>query len=78
MLFDEASPPGKLTIITLLVTTGEVNLVHESEPSFCLASFDNCNNRRAQLIAHCEPEMDIMEESRTASLKLGGKLNLRG
>lgn len=61
VLFVEASPPGKLTVMTLYVTTGEVNLVHESEPSFCLASLDIGNNRRAQLIAHSKPEADIMD-----------------
>jgi hypothetical protein len=48
----EAGPPGKLTILTLFITTGDVALKHESEPSFCLASLDIGSGRRAQLVAH--------------------------
>jgi hypothetical protein len=52
VVYIEAAPPGKLTVLTLFVTVGDVVLRHESEPSFCLASLDIGNNRRAQLIAH--------------------------
>lgn len=52
----EAGPPGKLTILTLFITTGDVLLKHESEPSFCLASLDIGSGRRAQLVAHGDPE----------------------
>jgi hypothetical protein len=52
----EAGPPGKITVLTLIVTSGEPELSHESEPSFRLASFDIGEGRHAQLIAHGEPE----------------------
>lgn len=52
----EAAPRGKLTTLTLFITTGDVVLKHESEPSFCLASLDIGSGRRAQLVAHGDPE----------------------
>ena len=59
VVYIEAAPPGKVTVLTLFVTVGDVVLRHESEPSFCLASLDIGNNRRAQLIVHGEPEGDL-------------------
>lgn len=59
VIFIEAAPPGKLTVLTLFVTVGDFVLTHESEPSFCLASLAICNDRRAQLIAHGDPEGDL-------------------
>lgn len=59
VVYIEAAPPGKLTVLTLFVTVGDVVLRHKSEPSFCLASLDIGNNRRAQLIAHCDPAGDL-------------------
>lgn len=59
VVFIEAPPPGKLTVLTLFVTVADTTLSHESEPSFCLASLGIGNNRYAQLIAHGEPEGDI-------------------
>jgi hypothetical protein len=61
IVFVEAPPTGKLTVVTLFITTGETLLRHESEPSICLASLDIGNNRRAQLIAHGDPEGDFPE-----------------
>jgi hypothetical protein len=59
VIYVESAPPGKLTVLTLFVTVGEPELAHDSEPSFRLASFDFGNGRRAQLIAHGEPENDF-------------------
>jgi hypothetical protein len=59
VIYVESAPPGKLTVLTLFVTAGEPKLAHDSEPSFRLASFDFGNGRRAQLIAHGEPENDF-------------------
>lgn len=56
--FIEPGPPGKMTVLTLFITIGEVILRHETEPSFCLASLDIGLGRRAQLVAHGEPEAD--------------------
>jgi hypothetical protein len=52
----EAGPSGKLTALTLFVTTGDLVLKHESEPGFCLASLDIGSGQRAQLVAHAEAE----------------------
>jgi len=59
VLHIEAPPSGKLTAFTVFITGGEVALKHESEPSFCIASLDVGEGRRAQLIAHGEPEGTI-------------------
>jgi hypothetical protein len=61
VIYIEAAPPKKLTVVTLFVTVGESTLTHESEPSFCLASLDIGGNRRAQLVAHGDPECDFPE-----------------
>lgn len=52
----EAAPRGKLTSLTLFITTGDIALKHESEPSFCIASLDIGSGLRAQLVAHGDPE----------------------
>ena len=59
VIYIEAAPPGKLTVVTLFVTAGDLTLAHEPEPSFCLASLDIGDNRRAQLVAHGDPEGDL-------------------
>jgi hypothetical protein len=59
VFYVEAAPPGKLAMLTVFVTIGDLALTHESEPSFCLASLDIGNNQRAQLIVHGEPEGTI-------------------
>lgn len=56
VIFIEAPPKGKLTVLSLFVTVGDITLRHESEPSFCLASFHIGDNRYAQIIAHSDPE----------------------
>jgi hypothetical protein len=61
VLYIEAPPPGKLTVVTLFVTTGDLTLTHPSEPSFHLASLDIDGKRRAHLVAHGEPEGDFMK-----------------
>lgn len=66
VIFLEASPPGKLTVVTLFVTIGDVVLTHGSEPSFCLASLPIDNLRRVQLVVHSDPEgnlPDLIERS---------------
>lgn len=59
VIFIEAAPPGRLTVLTLFVTVGDIVLTHEFEPSFCLASLDIGGGRYAQLIAHGDPEKDL-------------------
>ncbi len=61
VVFVEPAPPGKILVVTLFVTTGEVPLRHPSEPSGYLASLGIGNNRQAQLIAHHDPEGDLPE-----------------
>jgi hypothetical protein len=55
----EAAPAGKLTVITLFITLGQMHLKHESEPSYLLASFDVGGGRHAQVIVHGEQEGDF-------------------
>lgn len=52
----EAGPPGKLSMVTLFITQGDINLSHSSQPSFCLASLDLGGSLRAQLVVHGELE----------------------
>ena len=59
VIFIEALPEGKLTVISLFITLEDIALQHESEPSFCLASLNIGNNKYAQVIAHGEPEGTI-------------------
>ncbi len=59
VIFIEAAPPGKLTVVSLFVTRGNVSLQHESEPSIWLASFDLGNGSFAQLVAHGELECNL-------------------
>lgn len=62
----EAAPPGKVTVVTLFITRGDVVLRHKSEPSFCLASLDIGNELHAQIVAHGDPEgelPDLIERS---------------
>ena len=61
VIFIEAAPPGKLTVVMLFVTRGNVSLRHESEPSIWLASFDLGNGCFAQLVAHGELEGNLPE-----------------
>lgn len=58
-IFIEAAPPGKLTVISLFVTTGDIALTHECEPSFCLAHLEIGNGRYANLIAYGESENNL-------------------
>jgi hypothetical protein len=59
VIFIEAGPPGKMTVLTLFITTGEVILSHETEPSFCLASLNVGSGHYAQLVAHGEPDVEL-------------------
>jgi hypothetical protein len=61
VIFIEAAPPGKITIITLFLTSGDFDLRHESEPSFVLASFALGADRYAKLVAHGDLEGNISE-----------------
>jgi hypothetical protein len=61
VIFIEPAPAGggKLSALSLFVTNGDVELKHESEPSFRLASLAIGQALHAQLIAHGEPEGNI-------------------
>jgi hypothetical protein len=54
-------PPGWMTVLTLLVTGGDLHWRHERGPSFWVASLDIGQGRYAQLVAHGDPEGDIHE-----------------
>jgi hypothetical protein len=53
--FIEAGPVGKITTVTLFITRGDCDPVHESEPSFVLASFGLTDGRYAKIVAHGDP-----------------------
>lgn len=57
----EAAPLGKVTVLTLFITVGDVDLRHASEPSLCLASLDIGQELRAQLVAHGDPEGQLQK-----------------
>jgi hypothetical protein len=78
VIFIESAPPGKLTVLTLFVTSGEPELCHESEPSFRLASFDIGNGRRAQLIAHGDPENGFDDRIRRAVAEATAQAQSKG
>jgi len=61
VVYIEAAPPKKVTVITLFVTCGDLLLKHESEPSFRFASLDLGNGFWAQLVAHIDPEDGLPE-----------------
>jgi len=63
--FIEEPPEGKLTVLSLFVTNGNIELKHESKPYFWLASLDLGNGYYAQLIAHGELEGDMPNLMRT-------------
>ena len=74
-VFIEAAPAGsgKLVVVTFFVTDIDVALAHESEPSRALASLELNNGRRAQLVAHLEPERgfsDVIDNARTSATAL--------
>lgn len=80
VIYIEAPPIGKLTVITLFVTNENVRLNHESEPSFWLASLDLNNGCYAQLVAHGEHEGNLPDliscavENARLSTKAAGQI----
>jgi hypothetical protein len=61
VIFIEAAPPGKVTIITLFITSGDFDLRHETEPSFVFAFFAIGADRYAKLVAHGDIEGNMSE-----------------
>lgn len=61
IFFIEEAPKGKITVVSLFITKGELNLVHENQPHFTLAILPLGNNRFAQIVAHAENEADYPE-----------------
>jgi hypothetical protein len=57
----EPGQPGKMTVLSLFITTGDVTPVYSSEPSFALASFELGNNQYAKLVAHTDPDDTVHE-----------------
>jgi hypothetical protein len=78
VIYIESAPPGKLTVLTLFITSGEPELAHESEPSFLLASFDIGNGRRAQLIAHGDPESGFPEMIKSTVAQAAAQARSKG
>lgn len=68
----EAAPPGKVTVATLFITNGDFDLRHETEPYFTLASLDIGHGRRAQVVMHNDPELNLptlIDQSVSAALR---------
>lgn len=58
-IYIEAPPQGMLTVLTVFITQKNVNLRHESLPSFVLATYELSTGCFAQVVAHADPERDI-------------------
>jgi hypothetical protein len=61
VIFLEPAPPGKLSIATLFVTSGDRILRHESEPSLCLAALKVDEDRSVQIVVHTDREGDFRQ-----------------
>jgi hypothetical protein len=59
VVYIEAAPSGKVAVVTLFLTAGDIALSHESEPSCCLASISIDTGRYGKLVAHLDPEGDL-------------------
>ena len=66
IIYVEAPPDGKLTAISIFILEADLQVNHESEPSFCLASFTTPNDKWVKVIAHGEPEGNIPQIKRLA------------
>ena len=62
-------PPDWMTVVTLFVTTGDLHLRHERDPSIWFASLEIGQGKYAQLVAHGDPELNIHELIRDANAK---------
>lgn len=62
VIFIEEPPNDKLVIMTLFITRKDIELNHESEPSFCLASFELNNGSYAKIIIHSDKIGDFKEK----------------
>jgi hypothetical protein len=62
-------PPDWMTVVTLFVTTGDLHVRHERDPSVWIASLDVGQGKYAQLVAHGDPELDIQELIKNANAK---------
>lgn len=62
-LFIENAPEGsgKITVVSLFITTTDADMNHETEPSIHLARLPLPDGRFAQLVVHADPEMNIDE-----------------
>jgi len=61
IIYIEPAPPGKLAVVSLFITDKDLELRHESEPSFCLASYTLGDGKYAKLVAHGEPELNFKD-----------------
>jgi len=58
-IYIETPPQGMLTALTVFITQKDVNLRHESLPSFILAAYKLSTGCYAQVVAHADPEADL-------------------
>lgn len=78
VIYIEAAPEGKVTTVTLFITRGDIDLRHESEPSFRLASLPLGNELHAQLVAHSEVEGNLPSLINNAVLAVRKEADLNG
>jgi hypothetical protein len=58
-IYIEGPPLGMLTVLTVFITQKNVNLRHETLPSFVLANYELSPGCYAQVVAHADPEGDL-------------------
>lgn len=78
VVYIEAAPPGKLTVLTVFITDGDGTPAHETEPSFCVASLPIDSRMRVQLVAHGEPEGDMPATIEKAIAEIRNKVIASG
>lgn len=54
VIFIEEPPDDKLLVVTIFITKRDIDLKHESEPSFCLASFAIGDDNFVKIIIHTD------------------------
>jgi hypothetical protein len=75
LIFIEAPPDGMFTAVSIFLTTGDIEIKHESEKSFALASFELGENKFIKVVAYGEPFGTIINEIDNTKIKI--KKNLK-
>lgn len=78
VVFIEAAPSGKVTVVTLFISRSNVAPRHESEPSFALASLKIDDAQNAHLVAHSDPQGNLAEIIESSVLEAWAKTVVAG